>query len=375
MGVLHPRGPAATGVAVLLAALCISHVSGATDPWLLPARLPAGETQNWEGDVDTVILDNSNFTQSIQSRKQFAADYAKAATELKKEGVEIADESTAAGLVLAKVNLDKPENHPLAQQFQVSGFPTIRIFKRMYDSDKKNPLGTMEAYDVEPRTKEGVLQQMRVLGLPPKRLKTAEDVAKAVADDVENSESRVSVLVVGVFADKKGPAYLAFKEAWFGRSTPRYVWVKAKDRALVAQYIGDAAGDVVAVITKFDDVPSGAVQILPASAMEDVDQIVRFVDIHSAPLVWRYNDALSSRVTTGKLQKFLWAFVDQKSEHWATYEKAATEVAVAERGKMKVVLVAETNLGVLNYFKIDPASLPQVVSLLNPLLPMPDGRS
>jgi len=105
--------------------------------------------------------------------------------------VEIADESDAAGLILAKCNLDKPENHPLAQQFQVppsncphqltplaqqppethgflhapserslpktlryvgifivvegripaawkavlqvSGFPTIRIFKQMYD--------------------------------------------------------------------------------------------------------------------------------------------------------------------------------------------------------------------------------------------------
>ena len=36
------------------------------------------------------------------------------------------------------------------------------------------------------------------------------------------------------------------------------------------------------------------------------------------------------------------------------------QVAVAERGKMKVVLVAETNTGLLNYFKIDPAALPQV---------------
>ena len=35
--------------------------------------------------------------------------------------------------------------------------------------------------------------------------------------------------------------------------------------------------------------PASETQILPASAMEDVDQIVRFVDIHSAPLVWHYN--------------------------------------------------------------------------------------
>ena len=35
---------------------------------------------------------------------------------------------------------------------------------------------------------------------------------------------------------------------------------------------------------------------------------------------------MSARVTAGKLQKFLWAFVDQASEHWAAYEKAVTEV-------------------------------------------------
>ena len=55
-----------------------------------------------------------------------------------------------------QVNVEDPVNHPFAGEYSLTGFPTIRIFKRMYDSDPNNPLGTMDRWDVEDRTKETV---------------------------------------------------------------------------------------------------------------------------------------------------------------------------------------------------------------------------
>ncbi len=42
-----------------------------------------------------------------------------------------------AGIPLAKINCDQEKNHPLAARYHVRGFPTLRIFKKMFDSDDK----------------------------------------------------------------------------------------------------------------------------------------------------------------------------------------------------------------------------------------------
>lgn len=50
--------------------------------------------------------------------------------------------------MLAKVNCDDAANHPLAGKYGVRGFPTIRIFKKQFDSEDKE-LGTVENYEGE----------------------------------------------------------------------------------------------------------------------------------------------------------------------------------------------------------------------------------
>jgi hypothetical protein len=53
-----------------------------------------------------------------------------------------------SGIVLAKVNCDDAANHPLAGKYGVRGFPTIRIFKKQFDSEDKE-LGTVENFEGE----------------------------------------------------------------------------------------------------------------------------------------------------------------------------------------------------------------------------------
>ncbi len=47
------------------------------------------------------------------------------------------------------------------------------------------------------------------------------------------------------------------------------------------------------VVTKFTDDPEGPIYQLPTESLGDTDAIVRWMDIRSAPLVWRYSDGLS----------------------------------------------------------------------------------
>lgn len=230
---------------------------------------------------------------------------------------------------MAKVSLDDPKNHPFAQQFHITGFPTIRIFKDTYDSDKNNPLHTMDRYDTEERTTDAFVAHMRALGNPPKKLDSEAEVEAAVGANVKYSSEEVKVLVLGVFADEASDNFKAFKEAKFGRLAPTYVWVQ--DRALASKYLpADSASDAVVVITAFNEDPKGPLYQLPADSMSNVDSVFRFVDLYSAPLVWTYADALSSQITVGKIQKFVWAFVDKKSQHWTQYSKALFEVAAEE---------------------------------------------
>ncbi|EKX51140.1 hypothetical protein GUITHDRAFT_103061 [Guillardia theta CCMP2712] len=321
----------------------------------------------WEGDVDTVILDRNNFTSYVQSQKLvmvefytpwcghcrgFAPLYAQAAKQLKKDGIP-----------LAKVNMDQEMNHPFAGEFGISGFPTIRVFKRMYDSDPNQPLGTLERWDNEERTTERVVTYMREIGLPPREVTSSEELDKILEANVDFSDQKVSSVVLGVFPEgENSKKFEAFKEAKFGRLLPLYVWVK--DASLAKKWLSEEDQKVkegVFVITKYTQDPKGPVYRLEKEKEEDVDGIVRFVDVHGAPVVWYYSDALTNQITTGKLQKFLWAFVEKGTEQWAQYDKVLHQVALDKRGEMKFVLVPGEAQGLLQFFRMDRALLPQIM--------------
>ena len=55
-------------------------------------------------------------------------------------------------------------------------------------------------------------------------------------------------------------------------------------------------------MSKFTDDPDGPIYELADEALSDTDAIVRWMDIRSNPLVWKYSDGLSTLITTGKLK-------------------------------------------------------------------------
>jgi len=286
----------------------------------------------------------------------FAKDYTRAAAELKNDGI-----------VLAKVSLDDPKNHPLAAQFGVQGFPTIRIFKRMYDSPPQPYGATVENFDTQPRTYESVVQHMRDLGSPPERIENLERLQSYLQTHVRNTATEVSAVAVGLFPDQSSPRASVFFEARFGRAPPplRYVWTSDRKilegAGLLSPSDELAGGEAVVLVTDFKDDPEGPIYRAPVATIQDIDALVRWLDVRSGPVLWRYSNELSSQITTGKLQRFLWAFANRATPFYAKYEEAMMAVAKENREEMKFVLIDETFQPLLDFFKIDKDQLPQLL--------------
>jgi len=115
------------------------------------------------------------------------------------------------------------------------------------------------------------------------------------------------------------------------------------------------------VITKFLDDPKGPNYVMPNKDITNPLKIAEFVDVYGSPLVWQYSNELSPTITSGRLQKFVWAFVDKESQYWDGYQEALINVARKTRGKMKYVMVEKQFEPLLQFFNIDKDSLPQVL--------------
>lgn len=99
--------------------------------------------------------------------------YARAATELKNHDPPI---------VLAKVNLNEEENKPLANEYGIKGFPTLKVFKKFGGivSDYKGP-----------RVAEGIIAHLKQLVGPP-------SVHLSSAEQAEEMMSKSPLLVVSL---------------------------------------------------------------------------------------------------------------------------------------------------------------------------------
>ncbi len=62
----------------------------------------------------------------------------------------------------------------------------------------------------------------------------------------------MGVVILGVFQDKTSKSYEAFKEAKFGRTYPKFIWVK--DASLASKYLGEAKA--LALVERKEDAVS-----------------------------------------------------------------------------------------------------------------------
>jgi protein disulfide isomerase family A protein 3 len=146
-------------------------------------------------ESDVIVLTEKNFASEVNNRdlvlvefyapwcghcKKLTPEYAKAATELKKDEI-----------FLGKV--DATIESSLASKFGVNGYPTLKIFRNGDHSDYNGP-----------RDHQGIVNYMRKQSGPSSReLKTVADV--------EAIEKSTEPVVVGFFVSDKSAEYKAFQ--------------------------------------------------------------------------------------------------------------------------------------------------------------------
>ncbi|BBN05745.1 hypothetical protein MPTK1_3g15650 [Marchantia polymorpha subsp. ruderalis] len=162
---------------------------------------PAAESDEASASLqtDVLTLEVGNFSETVEKHdfivvefyapwcghcKRLEPEYEKAATQLKENDPPI---------ILAKVNVDAEQNKPLASEFDIKGFPTLKIIKNKGQS--------VQEYK-GPREAEGIVSYLKKISGPPSlELTSAEQAGKFITDN------EGSLVIIGVFDKLEGEHY------------------------------------------------------------------------------------------------------------------------------------------------------------------------
>jgi len=251
--------------------------------------------------------------------KQLAPEYAVAAEILKAENV-----------VLAKVDAADEKNLKLAEQYDVQGFPTLKLFKNQKTSDY---LGE--------RTSTAIVAFMR---------KKADKATKDLENDHSANEFKdgSEVAVIGFFVNKDSEAFKAFDtvadefdDIPFGVVHGNGIREKLR-----------AEKDSIILYKKFDDK-----RVVYEGEMQP-DPINKFVTNHSTPLLVPFTEKNAQKIFGGSVKAHLIIFVDSGKDT-EVLEKLAGPAA-KYKGQVLFITVSPSEEQITEYFGVTASDMPAV---------------
>ncbi|CAM9995621.1 unnamed protein product, partial [Discosporangium mesarthrocarpum] len=256
--------------------------------------------------------------------KKLAPEYAKAAGELKEEGLRI-----------AKVDADAEKS--LARDYGVSGFPTLKLFK------EGKPLD----YNSGRNAKDIVAYVKKKSGPSAKAVTSVEEVKEFVGDQ--------EVVVLGVFSDADSAAAKAFMKVADGLD--RLPFAVSSDAAVISD---NGGGDKVIIMKTFDDLRSE----LAVAADTSAEAMEEFVSTYSMRLVTKFSPESSAAVFGGPIKVHLLLMANEGDESaplLETVTKVCPSLPSTMRGKLLHVHVPASEERVLAYFDVSAEDLPRAV--------------
>merc|ERR1712193_488981 len=296
--------------------------------------LTLAEIKKEEG---VLVLTNDNFQEAVDGNefilvefyapwcghcKALAPEYAKAAGILAEKD---------SPIKLGKV--DATEEGPLAEKFEVRGYPTLKFFKK----------GKPVEYGGG-RTAETIVSWVeKKTGPPAKALAGAED-AKAFVEGKD-------VAVVGCFSDQTTDGAKAFLSA--ASSMDDIPFGITGDEAVCSEH--GVSGEGVVVLKTFDDGKAILTEDLTA------DKIAQFISSESLPLVIDFNHETAQKIFSGEVKSHFLMFSSAKADdHDDKLEKMGA-MAKSSKGKMLFVTIntdEEDHKRILEFFGITESELP-----------------
>ncbi|XP_006894969.1 PREDICTED: protein disulfide-isomerase A2 [Elephantulus edwardii] len=304
-----------------------------------PEQVPQGVPE----EDGVLVLNGSTLTLALQEHsallvefyapwcghcKALAPEYSKAAKLLAAESVRV---------TLAKV--DGPAAEELAQEFEVTGYPTIKFFR---DGNRTHP----EDYTGPPKAEGIVKWLMRRVGPSASKLETEGD-AQALIEAQD-------LVVIGFFQDLQDDSVATFLalardalDMTFGLT----------DQPQLFQKFG-LTKDTVVLFKKFDEGRAD----FPVDEELGLDQadLSRFLLTHSMHLVTEFNSETSPKIFAARILNHLLLFINQRLASHRELLEDFREAAPPFRGQVLFVVVdvAGDNDHVLQYFGMKAQEAP-----------------
>ncbi|KAK6923477.1 hypothetical protein RJ641_011781, partial [Dillenia turbinata] len=295
-----------------------------------------------------VTLDHSNFSEVVGKQdfivvefyapwcghcKHLAPEYEKAASELSKHNPPV---------TLAKVDASDEVNKDLAKQFEIRGFPTIKILRNGGES--------VQEYK-GPRDADGIVSYLiGQMGPASKEIKSSEDAAKVI--DAKRP------FIVGVFPEFSGEEYDNFTSL-AEKLRSDYGFAHTKDAKFLPQGESDVKKPTIRLLKPFDE-------LVVDSQNFDIDAAKKFIEESSVPLVVVFDE---NPVNQPYLMKFFdtptakaMLFLNFSHPKIDAFKSKCQEIAASCKGEIGFLLGdLEAAENALEYFGLRKEKLPSIL--------------
>ncbi|CAB4266912.1 unnamed protein product [Prunus armeniaca] len=300
-----------------------------------------------------LTLDSSNFSDTVSKHdfvvvefyapwcghcKKLAPEYEKAASILS---------SNDPPVILAKVDANEEANKGLASEYEVKGFPTIKILR--------NGGKIIQEYK-GPREADGIVDYLKKQSGPASaELKTVEDATNLVGDK--------KIVVVGVFKKFSGEEFNNFT-ALAEKLRSDYEFGHTLDAKLLPRGESSVSGPVVRLFKPFDEL---------FVDFEDfhVDALEKFVEESSLPVITEFNNDPSNHPFVIKFfnhpNEKAMLFLNFSSEGVDAFKSKYREVAEKynKEGISFLIGDLEASQGAFQYFGLKEDQVPLIIIQTN----------
>ncbi|XP_057490551.1 protein disulfide-isomerase-like [Actinidia eriantha] len=313
----------------------------------------ASESEEAQSKEFVLTLDHSNFAETVGKHdfivvefyapwcghcKKLAPEYEKAAAVLS---------SHDPPVILAKVDANEEKNKELASEFEVKGFPTIKILRN----------GGKNIQDYKgPRDADGIVTYLKKQSGPASsEIKSVED-ASALLDGNK-------IVVVGVFPEFSGEKYENFT-ALAEKLRSDYELGHTLDAKLLPRGDSSVKGPVVRLFKPFDELNVDFQDF-------NIDALEKFVEETSIPLMTIFNKDPNNHPFVIKFfnspNDKAMLFMNFSGEHVDAFKSKYRDVAEQYKGKGINFLMGdmESSQGAFEYFGLKEDQVPVIVIQTN----------
>ncbi|KAL8485638.1 hypothetical protein ACS0TY_027794 [Phlomoides rotata] len=309
----------------------------------------AAEESESESKEFVVTLDHSNFTDFVAKHKfilvEFYAPWCGHCKKLAPEYEKAASALSAIdpSVVLAKVDASEEQNKVISREFEVKGFPTLKILR--YG-------GSVVQEYKGPRDADGIITYLKKQSGPASiEIKSPED-ASVIIDEYK-------ILVVGVFPEFAGEKFENFTTL-AERLRADYEFGHTLDAKVLPRGDSSATGPLVRLLKPFDELFVDFQEF-------DVDALVKFVEETSTPTVTlfskdpKHHPFVIKYFNNPNAKAML--FLNFSTEQFDAFKSKYHEVAELYKGHDLSFLLGdvEASQGAFQYFGLKEEQVPLII--------------